>query len=88
MASSPQRLSRPVYEGLPWLYLACGIAALIASYLLSSRVLSLLAGLIGLCGVLGGTVILMRRRDYREMRSHYANPDSLGTGLPTEQKKD
>jgi membrane associated rhomboid family serine protease len=77
MPPSPQRLSRPVYEGLPWFYLACGIAALVGSYLMSSRLVSLLAGVAGLAGLLGGSVILLRRRDYRELRSQYANPDSL-----------
>lgn len=66
------RLSRPVYESLPWIYLGMGLAALIASYLLQSTpVLSFLAGLTGFAGVLAGIVILLRRRDYREMRERY-----------------
>ena len=77
MEPSRQRLSRPVYEGLPWFYLACGVAALAGSYFLPWRVLSLLAGVVGLVGLLGGSVILLRRRDYRELRSQYGNPDSL-----------
>jgi membrane associated rhomboid family serine protease len=71
------RLSRPIYEGLPWVYIACGIAALAASYLLESRWVSLLAGLSGLLALLGGFVVLLRRRDYRELRARYANPESL-----------
>jgi hypothetical protein len=88
MEPSSQRLSRPVYEGLPWFYLACGIAALSASYLLPSRIPSLIAGVVGLAGVLGGSVILLRRRDYRELRSQYANPDSLGASTPPGKAKD
>jgi len=73
-------LSRPIYEGLPWIYIICGVAALIASYLLASRgLLSFTAGLLGLCSVVGGFVVLLRRRDYRALRSQYADPDSLGT---------
>lgn len=73
-----RRLSRPVYEGLPWLYMACGLAALAASYLLASHGrLSLTVGLAGLLVLLGGIVVLLRRRDYRELRSHYADPSSL-----------
>jgi hypothetical protein len=83
MEPSQQRLSRPVYEGLPWFYLACGIAALAGSYLIPSRIVSLIAGVVGLVGLLGGSVILLRRRDYRELRSQYANPDSM-----LEKKKD
>jgi Flp pilus assembly protein TadB len=88
MEPPSQRLSRPVYEGLPWFYLVCGVAALIASYLLPSRILSLIAGVVGLIGLLGGSVILLRRRDYRELRSQYADPDSLNTSAPLEKDKD
>jgi hypothetical protein len=84
---APQRFSRPVYEGLPWLYIVCGIAALVASYFLPSGVLSLIMGVIGLIGVLGGVVILLRRRDYRELRSQYGDPDSLNVALPPADKE-
>ncbi len=71
------RLSRPLYEGLPWVYMACGVAALSGSYLLSSRLLSLLLGLLGLAALLGGIVIALRRRGYREIRANYADPGQL-----------
>jgi hypothetical protein len=77
MARQRLRLSRPIYEGLPWLYVICGLAALTASYLHPSRILSLGIGLVGLAALLGGVVVLLRRRDYRELRSQYGNPDSL-----------
>ena len=71
--------SRPVYEGLPWIYIMFGVGALLASYLLAARgTVSLLMGLLGLICVVGGFVLLLRRRDYRALRSQYANPDSLG----------
>jgi membrane associated rhomboid family serine protease len=71
--------SRPVYEGLPWFYIMCGVVALVGSYLLATRrLLSLIVGLLGLLAVLGGFVVLLRRRDYRALRSQYAEPDSLG----------
>jgi len=85
--TAPQRFSRPVYEGLPWLYIVCGIAALVASYFLPSGVLSLIAGVVGLVGVLAGIVILLRRRDYRELRSQYGDPDSLNVALPPAEKE-
>jgi nitrate reductase gamma subunit len=54
------------------------LGALIASYLLAARgLLSLLAGVLGLGCVVGGFVLLLRRRDYRALRSQYADPDSL-----------
>jgi membrane associated rhomboid family serine protease len=72
-------LSRPVYEGLPWLYLIFGLAALLGSYLLAARgFLSIVVGALGLVSVVAGIVVLLRRRDYREMRSQYADPDTLG----------
>lgn len=78
MPRSTPHFSRPVYEGLPWIYIISGLAALIASYLLAARaVLSLLIGVLGLVCVIGGFVLLLRRRDYRALRSQYADPDSL-----------
>lgn len=79
MARHSPHFSRPVYEGLPWFYITAGVAALVASYLLAARgVLSFLVGVLGLLILLGGIVVLLRRRDYRAMRSQYANPESLG----------
>jgi hypothetical protein len=65
-----------MYEGLPWLYIGAGLLALGVSYLLGdTRAVGLLAGLAGLAAVLGGVVVLLRRRDYRELRSQYGQPD-------------
>jgi hypothetical protein len=69
------RLSRPLYEGLPWIYVTGGVAALFGSYACPYRALSLAIGVVGFLGVLGGIVVLLRRRDYRELRSQYGNPD-------------
>ena len=61
--------SRPVYEGLPWVYIMFGLGALIGSYLLATRgALSLIVGVLGLACVVGGFVLLLRRRDYRALR--------------------
>ena len=73
-----RHLSRPVYEGLPWFYMAFGLAALAVSYLLAARgALSLAIGLLGLVALVYGIVVFLRRRDFRALRSEYGNPDSL-----------
>ena len=77
MSAAHHKLSRPVYEGLPWAYLLGGVAALIVSYLSSSAALSLLLGLPGLLAVLAGVVVLLRRRAYRRLRAQYDAPHAL-----------
>lgn len=76
---SEKRLPRPLYEALPWLYVLLGLIALVASYLVQSlAVLSALLGLAGFAVLLGGVVVLLRRRDFRELRSQYGDPAGLG----------
>lgn len=89
MNPAPYRLSRPVYEGLPWAYLCGGLLALIASYFQRSEALSLILGLPGLLVLLAGVVVLLRRRGYRRLRAQYDAPDALeaatAAALPTVQ---
>ena len=77
MKTNTLRLSRPLYEGLPWIYISLGLFALIVSYGQSSPTLSVLVGLPGFAALMGGLVVLLKRRDYRAMRTHYERPDAL-----------
>jgi hypothetical protein len=77
MRTSELRLSRPLYEVLPWLYVGAGLAALGASYFAASPLASASLGLPGLVALLGGVVVWLRRRGYRHMRANYARPDAL-----------
>ncbi len=78
-----RHFSRPVYEGLPWLYISFGVAGLAASYLLAaSGALSALAGVLGPVTLLGGIGVLLRRRDLRQLRSEYKDPDALTPKAP------
>jgi hypothetical protein len=83
MTARARHLSRPLYEGLPWLYIVLGLAALFGSYMLSGQgALSFGVGALGLLSLLGGVVVLLRRRDYREMRSQYGEPGDINPEDP------
>jgi hypothetical protein len=58
------------------MYVAGGAIALVGSYFCPWKGLSITIGLLGLVGVLGGVVVLLRRRDYRAMRAEYGQADS------------
>jgi len=78
-----RHLSRPVYEGLPWFYMAFGLGSLGVSYLLAAHgALSHAIGFLGLVALVYGIVVFLRRRDYRALRSEYGNPDSLSDDDP------
>ena len=65
------RLSRAVYESLPYVYMAIGIGAFAVSFLWREKDWSdLLAGF-GLVVLVTGLVLTLRRRDYRIQKRRY-----------------
>ena len=65
------RLSRPVYEALPYVYIAIGAASVGASFVWRVADWSGLVAILGLIAVVGGLVLALRRRDYRIQQRHY-----------------
>ena len=67
------RLSRPLYESLPYLYIAIGIAAVAASFAWRVADWSGILALFGLVATVGGLVLALRRRDFRMQKRHYGS---------------
>ena len=65
------RVSRPLYESLPYAYIAIGVAAVLASFTWRLADWSGLLALFGLVAIVGGLVLVLRRRDYRIQKRHY-----------------
>jgi len=65
------RLSRPVYESLPYAYMGFGAGALVASFYLRASGWSNLMIAVGMLSLVGGLVLALRRRDYRLQKRHY-----------------
>jgi hypothetical protein len=65
------RVARPLYESLPYLYIAVGVASFVASFAWRSAERSWLLAVLGLVALVGGLVLALRRRDYRIQKRHY-----------------
>jgi hypothetical protein len=63
-------IPRPIYEALPYAYMAGGIALLGAAYFLEQGPRGWLLAA-GAGGLTLGLVLWMRRRDYRETHAEY-----------------
>lgn len=58
-------LSKPIYEALPYFYLFAGTMSLLASMYLSHWYWPTICFAVGLSCLVGGLVVLLKRRDYR-----------------------
>jgi Flp pilus assembly protein TadB len=65
------RLARPVYEGLPYFYMALGGVAIFLFYLDPVGLHAVVAFAIGVITVTAGLTLLLRRQDFRELSREY-----------------
>jgi Flp pilus assembly protein TadB len=65
------RLSKTVYEALPYTYMLLGVAALAASFIWRAEGWSDLVAGFGLIALVTGLVLVLRRRDYRIQKRRY-----------------
>ena len=68
-------LSKPVYESLPYYYMALGAAGVAASFFIERWIWTELFGIAGLVGLVGGLVLWLKRRAYRRSRSRRSVED-------------
>ncbi len=65
------RLSRSVYESLPYVYMLIGIGAFAASFMWRADDWSGLVAGFGVIVLITGLVLALRRRDYRIQKRRY-----------------
>lgn len=66
------RLARPVYESLPYFYMAIGGLAIFLFYLDPVGPRAVAAFVIGVIVETAALTLLLRRRDYRELSREYS----------------
>lgn len=64
-------LARPIYEGLPYLYMIGGACLLVGSWFVRSAPWPAVMVVTGIVSLVVGLVLWLRRRDYRDARSEY-----------------
>jgi hypothetical protein len=64
-------IARPLYEVIPYLYIAVGVILLGAAWLLKSPRLPGVFLLLGSLSLLAGIVLWLRRKDYRTTQAEY-----------------
>jgi hypothetical protein len=66
-------VSKPIYESLPYIYLTAGAVSLIASMYLNYWHWPTICFVVGIASLVGGLVLLLKRRDYRH-DDHHGKP--------------
>jgi hypothetical protein len=77
------RLSRPVYESVPLIYLTIGLCGFLLAYVDPARTRSVVAFCIGLIAAIAALTVFLHRHDYRDLSREYTGgpidfPSSLG----------
>jgi hypothetical protein len=68
----PMRLARPVYESLPYFYMAIGALAIFLFYLDPDGPRAVVAFVIGIIVETAALTVLLRRQDYRALSREYS----------------
>ena len=66
------RLARPVYESLPYVYMAIGVLAIFLFYLDPDGPRGVVAFVIGVIVETAALTLLLRRQDYRALSREYS----------------
>lgn len=59
-------VSKPIYESLPFFYLAVGVITLMASMYLNHWYWPTICFVVGISTLVGGLVVFLKRRDFRQ----------------------
>lgn len=70
------RLSKPLYESLPLLYVVIGVSAIVIAYFEPGRIRSVIAFVIGLLAAIAALTVFLHRQDRRALSREYRG-DSL-----------
>ena len=62
-------IAKPIYETVPYFYLAAGVGSLVASLYVDYWHWPAICTAVGLCCLVAGMVVWLKRRDYRRSRS-------------------
>ena len=69
---SSLRLARPIYESLPYVYMALGGLAICLFYLDAASARSQIAFVIGVIAETAALTLYLRRQDYRALSREYS----------------
>jgi hypothetical protein len=69
-------IARPIYELIPYVYMAVGAVLIAAAWLLKIETVPGILAALGSLSLLAGIVLWLRRKDYRTRQAEY-NSHSL-----------